>query len=283
MNGQLDLIMRRIWERKLAFFGTFFVVVLLTYAILVIIDFIPEPKEEVQDATEEVLGAMPESDDTEYDEIDEESNRSAFGAFVDILTGNTENAGGEGSMATDVTEGPTDEPVFGIAQDITTVEEHTTPSTEMVSAVDNPLPVRIIFEDLNNKSVPVLNPAASDIASLDAALLKGVVRHPDSADFSEPGNIFILGHSSYLPNVINKNFQAFNGIQKLTWGDTIRVQTADMEYSYRVEEVFEAPASEIFVPATPGEAKLTLATCNVLGAKEDRFVVEAKLVDSKPL
>ncbi|MEZ4200358.1 MAG: hypothetical protein R3B69_02055 [Candidatus Paceibacterota bacterium] len=51
------------------------------------------------------------------------------------------------------------------------------------------------------RTVPVLNPASRSVAVLDEALLSGVVRHPDSADFSEPGNILILGHSSYLPNV----------------------------------------------------------------------------------
>lgn len=138
-------------------------------------------------------------------------------------------------------------------------------------------PVKIIFDTLD-KEVVVLNPASRDIPALDEALLSGAVRHPDSADFTEPGNIFILAHSSYLPNVLNKNFQAFNGIQKLTWGDTIRIQSADTEYVYRVDKVYEAKASEVFVPETPGEAKLTLATCNSFGSKDDRYMVEAVLV-----
>ena len=135
-------------------------------------------------------------------------------------------------------------------------------------------PVKIVFDTLG-KSVKVLNPTSDKEADLDKALLSGAVHHPDSADFTKPGNIFILGHSSYLPNVINKNFQSFNGIQKLSWGDTIRVLSTDTEYIYRVEKVFEAKASEVTVPSTPGEARLTLSTCNVFGAKEDRYVVEA--------
>ncbi len=149
--------------------------------------------------------------------------------------------------------------------------------------VDSPKPNKIIFDSLNNKEVVVLNPESREIAELDKALLEGVVRHPDSADFQEPGNIFILGHSSYLPNVLNRNFQAFNGIQNLKWGDRIRLQSDDTEYTYRVEKVYEASAEEVVVPFTPGEARLTLATCNSFGSKDDRFMVEAILIGSSPL
>lgn len=143
------------------------------------------------------------------------------------------------------------------------------------------LPTVIRFDSLD-REVAVLNPSARSIAALDAALLKGVVRHPDSADFSEPGNMFILGHSSYLPNVMNKNFQAFNGLQKLAWGDTIRVYSDDTEYVYRVDRVYEAKASEVIVPMSKGKAKLTLATCNSFGSKDDRFMVEATLINTIP-
>ncbi len=143
-------------------------------------------------------------------------------------------------------------------------------------------PVSIIIEKLD-REVVVLNPESRDVADLDAALLDGVVRHPDSADFTKDGNMLILGHSSYLPNVLNKNFQAFNGLQTLTWGDKIRLISGDMEYTYRVEKVYEAKASEVFVPETPGEARLTLATCDSFGSKDDRFIVEAVRIDTKAL
>lgn len=146
----------------------------------------------------------------------------------------------------------------------------------------DPLPKMIIIDALDKK-VPVLNPNSRVIADLDEALLSGTVRHPDSANLTDKGNVFILGHSSYLPTVFNKNFQAFNGIQNLTWGDTIRVQSSDTEYVYRVQEVYQAKASDVFVPNTPGEARLTLATCNTFGSKEDRFIVEAVLINTVAL
>jgi LPXTG-site transpeptidase (sortase) family protein len=144
------------------------------------------------------------------------------------------------------------------------------------------LPVRIIIDKLV-RNVVVANPESNTVEALDAALLKGIARHPDSADFQQVGTIFLLGHSSYLPNVINKNFQAFNGIQRLTFGDTIRLQSKDTEYVYSVDRVYQAKASAAEVPLQHETAKLILATCNSFGTKDDRFIVEASLIESHPL
>jgi len=148
----------------------------------------------------------------------------------------------------------------------------------------DPLPVSITIDRLE-KTITILNPVSRDITDLDQALLTGVVRHPDSADLSQKdGNILILGHSSYLKTVFNKNYQAFNGIQNLTWGDTIRLRSKDTEYIYKVDKVYQAKASTVSVPTkTNGGQKLTLATCDTFGAKEDRFIVEASLVSKKAL
>lgn len=149
-------------------------------------------------------------------------------------------------------------------------------------AVIDPLPTRIIFDTLDEREIVVLNPESRSVEALDTALLSGVVRHPDSADFERVGTIFLFGHSSYLPNVINKNFQAFNGIQKLTWGDTIRLQSSDTEYVYRVDRVYEASADDAEVKIETGKAKLTLVTCDSFGSKSDRFIVEASLIETRP-
>jgi len=171
-------------------------------------------------------------------------------------------------------EKPTTEPVKEVVENA--------PVTEVAPLTIDPLPVTIIFDSLDKKEVKILNPETSDVTALDTALLSGVVRHPNSADFKNTGTILILGHSSYLPVVHNKNFQAFNGIQKLVWGDTIRLRSGDTEYVYAVDRVYEAKASDAEVAIQKGVAKLTLATCNSFGTKDDRFVVEATLVDSHP-
>ncbi len=147
----------------------------------------------------------------------------------------------------------------------------------VVSASAPDMPISIYIERLD-KTIDVLNPQSRSIADLDNALLSGVVRHPDSATPNIDGNVLILGHSSYLPNVLNKNFQAFNGVQNLEWGDTITITSENAVYTYRVERVYEARASEITVPIA-GDAKLlTLATCDSFGSVDDRHIVEAKQI-----
>ncbi len=147
----------------------------------------------------------------------------------------------------------------------------------------HPLPLSIVFDTMGGKEIKILNPEGTSVEALDSALLSGVVRHPDSATLSEEGTIFLLGHSSYLPVVNNKNFQAFNGIQKMKWGDTIRLRSSDTEYVYRVERVYEAKATDAEIILEKGDAKLVLATCNSFATKNDRFIVEASLVGSHPL
>jgi LPXTG-site transpeptidase (sortase) family protein len=134
-----------------------------------------------------------------------------------------------------------------------------------------------------NRTVAVRNPESRTIADLDAALLGGVVRHPDSVKLGEEGNVFILGHSSYLPNVLNRNFQAFNGIQNLVWGDSIVVRSDTQEYVYQVKKVYKAKASALTIPVAVAGKRLTLATCNSFGSVDDRHIVEAELVDTRPL
>lgn len=224
---QFFAVVTQIQARLGIFLGVFFVAITITFSILYVIDFLPEPPTESEATASSVAIAASE-------------------------------------------------------EDVAAVELDPEPETEEVVFTGDAKPNRIIIDALD-KTIPVLNPTSRTIEDLDEALLSGVVRHPDSADFSADGNMFILGHSSYLPNVLNRNFQAFNGLQDLTWGDRIRVQSADTEYIYRVERVYQAKASEVVVPHTPGEAQLTLATCNSFGSIDDRYMVEAVLIDTKSL
>lgn len=168
-------------------------------------------------------------------------------------------------------------------QEIVDTDEQVSDDVSVEAIDTDPLPTTIIFDSLEGREVKVLNPKESTVEALDTALLTGVVRHPDGADFKNEGTIFLLGHSSYLPVVNNKNFQAFNGIQKLAWGDTIRLRSGNTEYLYSVERVYEAKASDAEVEIEWGTPTLVLATCNSFATKDDRFIVEAILVGSKPL
>ena len=171
-------------------------------------------------------------------------------------------------------DGATEELSEVVAEESTDTEEPAA-STEVVEAVVLPTEIHIARLD---KTVTVLNPTSRTIADLDAALLDGVVRHPDSATLGQDGTVFILGHSSYLPNVFNPNFQAFNGIQDLEWGDTIELTSGELVYEYRVEKVYRANAQDVTVPIAGTGQTLTLATCNSFGSIDDRYIVEAKQV-----
>ena len=165
-------------------------------------------------------------------------------------------------------------------EEIETLPEVNGVATSDFVALENAvLPTSINIPKLG-REVTVLNPVSRSIADLDDALLNGVVRHPDSATLEQEGNVFILGHSSYLPNVFNDNFQAFNGLQDLAWGDKIEVTGDGKVYEYRVEKVYKADATDTTVPIAGDEHRLILATCNSFGSIDDRFIVEAKRISS---
>ncbi len=169
---------------------------------------------------------------------------------------------------------PTTESETELEMETTDVETTDAPA---ITGAFNPYPTRLIIPKLE-RDIPVLNPQETSVQALDNALLSGVVRHPDSADFLNDGTMFLFGHSSYLPSVMNKNFQAFNGIQDLEWGDTIMVHSLDTEYVYQVERVYEVSAAAADIDLEMGTPRLTLVTCDSFGSKSDRFVVEASLV-----
>lgn len=148
-------------------------------------------------------------------------------------------------------------------------------------AVESKEPERIVIDAIS-LDVTIKNPQSSDIEILDAALLEGAVRYPGSASLGETGNMLLFGHSSYLPVVHNSAYKAFNGIQKLTEGNVIRVQSATHEYVYRVTSVRQEKAADAQVVFESERPMLTLATCDTFGEKSDRWVVEAEFVGSYP-
>ncbi len=165
-----------------------------------------------------------------------------------------------------------------ITQNVTAAEILPMTVTEAVMSPVYPLTMTIEALD---RTIAVLNPTSRTVADLDAALLEGVVRHPDSATLEQPGTVFILGHSSYLPAVRNKNFQAFNGIQNLKWGDTIVLEAVEGTYIYRVDKVYRASALDVTVSIAGDTQRLFIATCNSFGSTDDRYIVEGELIETK--
>lgn len=209
-----------------------------------------------------------------------------FFYMIDFLPESPENNVDEGSLVAVSQIGDEQEDTEEL-EEITDIAEGDVLDADdthtAIATTGDAFPLQITFDSLGGRTVKVLNPESRSSEALDTALLSGVVRHPDSADFERTGTIFLFGHSSYLPNVMNKNFQAFNGVQKLTWGDIIRLESKRTEYVYRVDRVYEASALDAEVKIETGKARLTLVTCDSFGAKTDRFVVEATLIESTPI
>ena len=234
----LNKLIDQIWARKIVFLVAFFVVFTFSYGVLFMFDFLPEAPS---------------------------VNK------VDTVNGQTSDVLGTGfsNLEEDTIESTT------------TISSALTLPVKQLSSITNTnsgsLPL-ILKIPLLNREVAILNPSSREISVLDNALLSGVVRHPDSVLLGQEGYLFIFGHSSYLPKVFNKNFQALNGIQSLKWGDTITLESGDTVYTYQVKKVYQAKAENITVPIAGVGKHLTLATCNSFGSKDDRYIVEADLV-----
>ncbi len=153
-------------------------------------------------------------------------------------------------------------------------------SDASTTASQGVLPVRIQISAIN-LDLPVQNPSTTNVDALDALLENGPARYADSAALGEDGNMIIFAHSSHLPIVHNKMFQAFNGIPELKAGDTITITGADgRSYIYTVDSVAKADVqSGTTIDLSPSQGtKLTLVTCDTLTGKSARFVLQATFV-----
>ena len=144
------------------------------------------------------------------------------------------------------------------------------------------LPERIVISAIS-MDLPIQNPATKDIDALTEVLKAGPARYVDSAKLGEDGNMLLFGHSSQLPVVRNQMYKAFNNISKLKTGDTISVYGGGREYLYSVRSVREGDANEevVDLSRTKG-ARITLVTCNTLGEKTARWIVEADFIGTVP-
>jgi LPXTG-site transpeptidase (sortase) family protein len=239
----MDSLLNEVWGRRYVFLSTFFLVFTFSYIVLLALDFLPEPVA-TENNVEKNIDETSLNQNESSESMTEEEDKTDLIKESEVVN-------------------------YGDSQSEITFEE-------------SELPLKISIAKLG-RTVSILNPESRTITDLDSALLNGVVRHPDSATLSQDGNIFILGHSSYLPVVINKNFQAFNGIQNLEWGDVIEVFSSDVVYEYRVEKVYRAQAKEMTVPIADTGKLLTLATCNSFGSVDDRYVVEAKRISEQSI
>jgi LPXTG-site transpeptidase (sortase) family protein len=171
------------------------------------------------------------------------------------------------------------EPVRSVPTTQTPVISPTQDEVPVVVAVETATPTRIVIESIGVDTT-ITSPESADVGVLDRALQSGAVRYPGSGLLGQSANMLIFGHSSYLPVVHNKAYQAFNELGKVTQGERITVYSDAHQYTYEVTSVRMAKAEDVSVDFTSRVPTLTLATCNTFGAKEDRWVVIATLISS---
>lgn len=147
-------------------------------------------------------------------------------------------------------------------------------NSETVLSAEYTKPSRIMIPSVGIDSV-VIQPKSPMVDVLDAALQQGAVYYPGSGAM-EQGNVFIFGHSSGLPVVINQAYKTFNGIEKSQIGDEIIVFGSNgVKHTYLVERVYQADAESAFIDLSRSGRRLTISTCNSFGSKSDRWVVDA--------
>jgi len=156
---------------------------------------------------------------------------------------------------------------------------NTPPDFSTPAATPTAYPDRIVIPSID-LDLPVQNIDSRDTDVLDEALNSGPVRYVDSAKLGERGNMLVFAHSSHLPIVHNKMFQAFNRISELKPGDGIQIKGEDGKtYVYSVTSVRKTDANDTVINLSPTQGtKLTLSTCDTLTSKSSRFVVEADFV-----
>lgn len=142
------------------------------------------------------------------------------------------------------------------------------------------LPVEIQIPSVGI-DLPVQNPTTTDVDALDALLNQGPAHYVSSAGLGAAGNVLIFAHSSHLPIVTNKMFQAFNQIPNVNPGASITLVGADgKSYLYSVDSVVKADTNDgttINLDPSQGE-KLTLVTCDTLTGTSARFILTAHFV-----
>jgi LPXTG-site transpeptidase (sortase) family protein len=156
----------------------------------------------------------------------------------------------------------------------------TTPAATQTASPSGIEPTRLIISSVGI-DLPVQNPSTTDVNTLDNLLKNGPAHYINSADLGQAGNLIIFAHSSHLPIVVNKMFQAFNKIPDLNAGDSITIVGSDgKNYLYSVVSVVKADVNNgttIDTSPTHG-TNLTLVTCDTLTGVSARFVLTATFV-----
>jgi sortase A len=128
-------------------------------------------------------------------------------------------------------------------------------------------------------SIPKLGIKDANVIINSQDLSKNLVQYPQTALPGQLGNTVILGHS-VLPQFFNpKNYLTiFSLLYQMDIGDQILINFDGVEYSYRVEEIFEVKPTDLSPLRQRFDNRfLTLITCSPPGTYLRRLIVRARL------
>jgi sortase A len=136
-----------------------------------------------------------------------------------------------------------------------------------------------------NLSIPKLKIDNAVVAIGGENLDEHLIQYPGTALPGRLGNAVVFGHS-ILPRFYNpKNYiSIFSLLPTLEKGDSIYIYYDGIEYTYRVEDMFEVLPNDIQVlEQNKDDSYLTLVTCVPPGdpRKPKRLVVRAKIVSQE--
>jgi len=216
------------------------------------------------------------------------STADSIGFVPDYIDGLPAGQAGSTSLATSGSTTSTNVPnVPNVSMPSDTVALSSLPqlgvtgTTQATSVAPTGIEPKRIIIPAGNIDLPVQNPSTTDVDTLDNLLKAGPAHYIDSADLGQAGNLIIFAHSSHLPVVINKMYQAFNNIPNLTSGDGITIVGSDgKNYLYQVVSVVKASVNDgTTIDTSPSQGtNLTLVTCDTLTGKSARFVLTATFI-----
>jgi LPXTG-site transpeptidase (sortase) family protein len=124
----------------------------------------------------------------------------------------------------------------------------------------------------------ILLPESTDEQVLNDLLLKGVVQYPGSGFIGETKPVFLFGHSTRRNTLASRYYRYLNGLDQVKVGDEIQLTGGGKKAIYEVTSAGVYKNYEVKVDLSSKINNLVISTCSRIGAKEDRVVVEARLV-----
>jgi sortase A len=128
-------------------------------------------------------------------------------------------------------------------------------------------------------SIPKLKIDSAQVIIGSMDLKKSLIQYPQTALPGQLGNAVVFGHS-VLPQFFNPKsyLTIFSTLYRLNQGDEIKAKFDNVDYTYKVEEMYEVQPTDLSVLEQRFDAKyLTLITCSPPGTYLRRLVIKAKI------